>query len=189
MNFQLTATSSRGNSDVIDATGVTLTTLHYEDWFSSTASATVAGRPVQIKTRNIWQSNFDILIGGIDRGDLMSNWKGHIIIKFVAENGVPCSFLLKAKGFWQQHFVLENEQGASVLEMHPSFKWQNMHYNYAVQFPENEFSPFDRQLLLVTCGAQSVHDDDGRGCGLIKFMTVPTLSSGSSIYLQNRIYS
>lgn len=152
MNFQLTATSSQGSFDVIDVTGVTLTTLHYENWFSSTASATIAGRPVQIKSRNIWQSNFDIFIDGIDRGDLTFNWKGHIIIKFTAESGTTRSFLLKAKGFWQQHFVLENEQGASVLEMHPAFKWQKMHYNYGVQFPENEFSPFDRQLLLLTCG-------------------------------------
>ena len=36
--------------------------------------------------------------------------------------------------------------------MHPSFEWQKMHYNYAVQFPENDFTSFDRQLLLLTCG-------------------------------------
>ncbi|WP_019990509.1 hypothetical protein [Rudanella lutea] len=152
MNFQLTSNSGRGNFTITDQEGKALSTIAYESWFSSTASATVDGREVVIKSRNIWSSNFDVFVDGVDRGDITFNWKGHIIIKLTGETGATQTVRLRMKGFWNYHFVLENEQETILMELRPTFKWQKMNYNYDVHFAQDTVSSFDRALLLIICG-------------------------------------
>ncbi|GAB4050746.1 hypothetical protein [Spirosoma litoris] len=154
MNFQLVSTTSNGSFDLIDNQEVLITHFQYENWFSSTGSAHLQHDLITIKPRNFWHSAFDVLINGIDKGDITFNWQGHILLHLEEQTGLQKNYRLKAKGFWEFRFVLEDEQHVELLQLIPKFKWSKLAYNYGVEFAEG-FDPTtntDLLVLLLACG-------------------------------------
>ena len=55
--------------------------LKYSDWFSSDAATQFNGQTIEIRPKNIWNSKFDIFKDNQDCGDIIFNWRGHVIIR------------------------------------------------------------------------------------------------------------
>ncbi|GAB3692387.1 hypothetical protein GCM10027592_11280 [Spirosoma flavus] len=154
MNFQLSSTSGTGSFDLLDAQQSLVTHFQYESWFSSTGSASLDNKTVTIKPRNFWHSAFDVLLDDVDKGDIMFNWKGNILIRLQNTSDKWVNYRLKTRGFWEFRFVLEDEQQTPLLQLIPSFKWSQMGYNYQIDFTDT-FSPAvnsDLITLLLACG-------------------------------------
>lgn len=154
MNFQLSSTSGVGSFDLLDAQAAPITHFQYENWFSSTGSATVSNDHITIKPRNFWHSAFDVLINDVDQGDILFNWQGHILIKLQNKAGDITNYRLKTKGLWDFQFILEDEQKMPILTLAPTFQWRKMGYNYGVEFTETFMPETDLHLitLLLACG-------------------------------------
>ncbi|SDM81244.1 hypothetical protein [Siphonobacter aquaeclarae] len=108
-----------------------VTTFQYNGWFSSDGRAETGNNTVEIKAKNVWASKFDVFIDGIDKGDILFNWKGEIIIRLDTD-GVEKSYRLKSRGLWNMHFELEDEQEQRLLLLQPAFKWDRLNYEYQV---------------------------------------------------------
>ena len=108
-----------------------VTTFQYNGWFSSDGRTETGNNTVEIKAKNVWASKFDVFIDGIDKGDILFNWKGEIIIRLDTD-GVEKSYRLKSRGLWNMHFELEDEQEQRLLLLQPAFKWDRLNYEYQV---------------------------------------------------------
>ncbi|WP_080058675.1 hypothetical protein [Spirosoma aerolatum] len=154
MNYQLSSTASNGSFDLIDNKEVLITHFQYENWFSSSGTASFQQDQITIKSRNFWHSAFDVLINGVDKGDITFNWQGHILIRLEEQSGITKNYRLKSKGFWDFRFVLEDEQHMELIQLIPKFRWNKLAYNYGVDFAET-FTPAintDLIALLLACG-------------------------------------
>jgi len=152
MAFQIDSTSGKGNFTVRKE-GKEVITVDYQGWFSSKASATLNGSSLEIRPRNIWQSNFDILIDGVDHGDIIFNWKGNVIIrKANVRTESEDEFMLRSKGFWKQHFELLDHSDRVYLRMFPKFNWKTFTYSYAVEQGDHDLSDEQITEMLIYCG-------------------------------------
>ncbi len=124
-----------------------LTTFHYESWFSNNGRTELPGKQLLIKPKNIWASKFDIFINEVDKGDIVFNWKGQIIIR-IDYDGKEKVFLLKGRGLLNHHFILENEMGIVTMALRPRFDWSSFRYEYQVEVEPNQESPLE---LLISC--------------------------------------
>jgi hypothetical protein len=71
------------------------------------------------------------------------NWRGQIIFTF--HDGRD--YVFKAKGSFDNKFVIEKKTGEKLIQFNPEFTWKSFDYNYEITYDEN---PPD--LLLVLLG-------------------------------------
>ena len=149
--MKIVSSSGTGNF-IIKKESQAVLELKYQNWFSSKASTSFGGQSIEIRPKNIWCSKFDIFRSNQDKGDIIFNWKGHIIIRIIDDDAKENSYLLKAKGFWKQHFELTNEKGDLVFVLKPSMNWKKLSYNYEVEKISDEYGEKMLTELLVYCG-------------------------------------
>lgn len=130
--MKISSTSGKGNF-IIEKDNNKIVEVQYKNWFSSTAKVKLERQEIKVKPKNIWCSKFDIFKNNQDKGDIIFNRKGSIIIRTINKNNKEVSFLLKAKGFWKQHFELTNQKGELIFVLKPSMNWKKMNYNYAIE--------------------------------------------------------
>ncbi len=133
--------------EIFDEKGTLLTTFQYESLFSNNGKAELPARRLAIKPKNIWASKFDIFMNGVDKGDVVFNWKGQIIIR-IDYDGREKIFLLKGRGLMNHHFILEDEMGIVTMAFMPRFNWSSFRYEYQVEVEPNQESPLE---LLISC--------------------------------------
>jgi len=126
--------------------------LKYQNWFSSKAYSKFEGNEIEIKPKNIWCSKFDIFKNKHDKGDIIFNWKGNIIIRIINDEDKEYSYLLKSKGFWKQRFELINEKEDLIFILQPSINWRKLSYNYEIESISNELGGKPLTELLIYCG-------------------------------------
>ncbi|MDR6196241.1 aminotransferase [Siphonobacter sp. SORGH_AS_0500] len=139
--------SSNAGFEIYNEHEKLLTTFRYDGWFSSNGKAELPDKQLFLKPKNIWASKFDIFINEIDKGDIVFNWKGQIIIR-IDYDGKEKIFLLKGRGLMNHHFILENEMGIVTLAFMPRFNWTSFRYEYQVEVEPNQESPLE---LLISC--------------------------------------
>jgi len=132
--------------------------VFYKKWFSSQAKTTLNGIELTIKPKNIWQSKFDILKNGIDKGDIIFTWKGDIVISLEDKIGNNNEWIVKTKGFWDYRFEVFNNSEKLILILKPNFNWKNFKYNYEIKIlekdvPENE----TLELILYSCFGANIY--------------------------------
>lgn len=146
-------TSSSGKGDfVLVKEGQNIFELKYTNWFASKARAEWGEESIEIRPKNVWCSKFDIFKNDLDQGDIIFNWKGNIIIRLMQEDGIEKSYLLKAKGFWNQTFELTDEADNVMLLLAPSMNWKKLNYNYDVQQISAACEEERIHELLIYCG-------------------------------------
>ena len=129
--------------------------VFYKKWFSSQAETDLNGNELIIKPKDIWQSKFDILKDGMDKGDIVFTWKGDIVISLEDKIGNNSEWIVKTKGFWDYRFEVFNSNEKLTLILKPNFNWKNFKYNYEIKtldesIPENEILEL---ILFSTFGA------------------------------------
>ncbi len=124
-----------------------LTSFRYDHLFSSNGRTELPGKHLLIKPKNIWASKFDIFINEVDKGDIVFNWKGQIIIR-IDYDGKEKVFLLKGRGLMNHHFILENDMGIVTMAFRPKFNWTSFQYEYQVEVEPNQESPLE---LVISC--------------------------------------
>ena len=55
--------------------------------------------------------------------------------------------VLKAKGLFNSQFVVENKDGAPLIQLDPTFNWRKFHYNYDITYAEKP-----QNMLVVLLG-------------------------------------
>ena len=149
--MKIISTSGKGNFK-IERDSVEILELVYQNWFSSTASTTYNKTEIEIKSKNVWGSKFDIFKNQIDKGDIIFNWKGDIIIRLIDQSNNESSWLLKSKGFWKQQFELSDENDNLVCILRPNMNWSKLNYNYEIEY---FLDTIDQEMiiqLIIYCG-------------------------------------
>lgn len=149
--MKLTSSSGKGDFTLVKE-NQKIFELKYTNWFSSKARTALGEEMIEIRPQNIWCSKFDIFKQDLDQGDIIFNWKGNIIIRLMQEEGVEKSYLLRAKGFWNQSFELTDEADHVILLFAPSMNWKKLNYNYDVQQISEEYDEQRIHELLIYCG-------------------------------------
>ena len=70
------------------------------------------------------------------------NWRGQIVLSF--QDGRE--YILKAKGVFNNKYIIENPEGEKLLEFDPTFNWNKFNYNYHITCGEK---PQDSLLTLL----------------------------------------
>ncbi|WP_420152966.1 hypothetical protein [Siphonobacter sp.] len=122
-------------------------TFTYDSWFSSIGQAEVNQRKLKIKSKNAWASKFDVFIDDVDQGDIVFNWMGQIIIR-LSVDGPEKVYLLKSRGVWNHHFILEDTEGITLMLIIPKYNWSNLNYEYQLKIEGNQAVPLE---LVTSC--------------------------------------
>lgn len=126
--------------------------VFYKKWFSSQAETDLNGIDLKIRPRDIWQSKFDILKNGIDKGNIVFTWKGDIIISLKDKIGNNNEWIVKTKGFWDYRFEVLNSNDKLILILKPDFNWKNLKYNYDIKILEESIAENEiLELILYSC--------------------------------------
>ncbi|RYZ62262.1 MAG: hypothetical protein EOO14_02820 [Chitinophagaceae bacterium] len=81
-----------------------------------------------IKPEGFFGTSLQVSKEGTEIANLKMNWHGQIIISFHGEQ----EYVFKAKGMLQNHYVLENKEGETLVQYDPKFNWKKFHYNYTI---------------------------------------------------------
>jgi hypothetical protein len=74
--------------------------------------------------------------------NIKMNWKGHVVITF--DDGPE--YVLKAKGAFQNKYVIENKDGEKLIQFNPKFNWGKFNYNYDITHNDK---PVDSLFILL----------------------------------------
>ena len=149
--MKILSSSGKGNF-IIEKESKKILELKYKNWFSSSANTEFEDNKIEIRPKNIWNSKFDIYKNNLDKGDIIFNWKGNIIIRLSDEKNTEKSFLLRARGFWNQQFELTDEQDNLIFVLKPSMNWKKLSYNYDIQNLSNTYEEITLVELAIYCG-------------------------------------
>jgi hypothetical protein len=133
--------------------------LSYTNWFSSRAETSYGGQDIALKSKNIWMSKFDIFKNGVDCGDIIFNWMGHVIIRLTRADGAgEDEFLLKHRGILSTQYELHDASKSHLLTLKAGFNWSKFKYNYTVTQENHDFPQEVLDELLIYCGfAANLH--------------------------------
>jgi len=154
----LESTSSKGSFQLL-RDGHHRFELAYKGWFSSNARSAYNGQSIEIKSKNIWMSKFDIWKDGQDCGDIIFNWMSHVIIRLTRADGSgEDEFLLKHRGILSTQYELWNADERHLLTLKAGFNWSKFKYNYSVEDEDHEYPQDVLDELLIYCGfAANLH--------------------------------
>lgn len=149
--MKVTSTSGKGNFK-IEKNNKTVLELKYKNWFSSSALTEFNNTPIEIKAKNIWGNKFDIYKNKIDKGDIIFNWKGDVIIRLTDSDNNEQLWLLKSKGLLKQTFQLSNENGELMIVFKSSMNWSKFNFNYEIEFLNEDLKDSELiELILYSC--------------------------------------
>lgn len=151
LNYYIRAIDSRGNFEVCDAEKRPWAFLKYQGWFSARAVGEADGHVLEIVPVNIFHSKFDILLDGEDVGDIVFNWRMHMVIRLLDYQRQERHYLLRAKGAFNQRFVLEDDIKNPILVLSPRFRWGKMRYDYRVFTRETQYLQSPVESMLAIC--------------------------------------
>ena len=158
MSILLESTDSRGSFRLL-RDGAEQFQLQYQNWFSSKAETDFNDQQIMMKSKNIWMSKFDIFKDGVDVGDIIFNWMGHVIIRLTRADGSgEDEFLLKHRGVLSSQYELRTETDKHLLTLKAGFNWKKFKYNYDVIRQDHDYPDVVLNELLIYCGfAANLH--------------------------------
>lgn len=137
---------------IIRDQGKDILDVYYDGYFSSTASTELDDVHIEIKSKNIWNSKFDILKDNVDCGDIHFNWKGHCILRYYDHTMMEKQLLIKPKGIMSRKYEVTGEKEGLLMTFVPKMNWKRMNYNFKIKQEAIEFSRIDLIEVLVYCG-------------------------------------
>jgi len=127
----------------------TLGELHYESIVSPKATITLPNLEFyEIEQVSIFDTSINVTKNGAEIAKLAMNWRGQIIFNF--HDGQE--FVLKAKGFLGNKFVLENKNEEKLIQFDPQLNWKKLNYNYDITFDNKP-----QTILLVLLGVYAAN--------------------------------
>ncbi|MDF2193450.1 hypothetical protein [Paraflavitalea sp. CAU 1676] len=148
--------TDRKHFQLID-NGTILGELAYSSLLSFKAEIKLANSTVySLKPHGFFETSITVSTNGTDIAHLKMNWYGHIVIAF--EDGQE--FLFKAKGIFQQKFIIENKDGQKIIHIAPHFNWSKFNYNYEITFDN---TAQDTLLILLAIYASNYYIDSMTG--------------------------
>lgn len=158
MTLLLESTDSRGSFRLLRGTNQQFE-LKYQNWFSSKATTHLNDQDITLQSKNFWMSKFDIFKDGVDVGDIIFNWMGHVIIRLIRADGKgEDEFLLKHRGILSSQYELLTEKQERLLTLKAGFNWKKFKYNYEVIREDHDFPDIVLDELLIYCGfAANLH--------------------------------
>lgn len=149
--MKVTSTSGKGNFK-LEKNNTTVLELKYKNWFASSAITQFNNTQIEIKPKNIWGSKFDIYKNEVDKGDIIFNWKGNVIIRLNDSADNEQSWLLKSKGILKQTFQLSNEKDELLVVFKPSMNWSKLNFNYEIDLLDDNIMDKELiELILYSC--------------------------------------
>lgn len=121
--------------------------MKYHKWSYAKGDCYVGEKFVSIKPQNVWMRKLDILKNNVDVGDIIFNWKGHIIIQIEDENYKMQEYLMKPNGFWKRNYTVYNSNEKVLFHLHPKFSWKTFGTNFTVEIEEFAFN--DKELAFL----------------------------------------
>lgn len=113
----------------LTADGELLGELIYEDRFFLSASIRLAsGELYEIKPQGFFGTSITVTKHGIEIANLKMNWRGQIVFSF--QDGQE--YLLRAKGTFQDKYIIETREKEKLVELDPKFNWSKFNYNYNI---------------------------------------------------------
>ena len=158
MSILLESIDSRGSFRLL-RDGAEEFQLKYKNWFSSQAVTSFNNQEIMMRPKNIWMSKFDIFKDGVDVGDIIFNWMGHVIIRLTRADGKgEDEFLLKHRGLFSSQYELLTEKNERLLMFKAGYNWKKFKYNYEVIREDHDYPDIVLNELLIYCGfAANLH--------------------------------
>ena len=129
--------------------GQLLGELIYENLFFLTAEIRLTNSELyEIEPVGIFGTSITVTKKGQEIANLKMNWRGQIVFAF--QDGQE--FVLKAKGFFHNKFVIENKYEEKLFQFDPEFNWSKFNYNYDITYDKK---PED--ILLVFLGVYAAN--------------------------------
>jgi hypothetical protein len=79
---------------------------------------------------------------GTEMANLKMNWRGEIVFTF--HDGQE--FVLKAKGTFNNKYIIENKDKEKLIQFDPKFNWSKFQYNYDISYDKK---PLDILFVLL----------------------------------------
>lgn len=137
--------------------GETVTSLNYAKWNYNKATISNSAGSIEVKPQGVFKTGVDIYKDGVDKGDLVFNWKGHIKIILEDDKMGEEIFILKPKGFWTRSYELQNVNERVLFMLRPKFSWRKFGYDFEVDldtfsFTKDETSKLEELLAYCVYG-------------------------------------
>ncbi len=129
--------------------GQPLGELIYESIVSLKAEIKLPNSDIyEIEQIGIFDTSINVTKNGAEVAKLAMNWRGQIEFNF--HDGKE--FILKAKGFLGNKFVLENKNEEKLIQFDPQLNWKKLNYNYDITFDKKP-----QTILLVLLGVYAAN--------------------------------
>lgn len=134
-------------------------TLGYLDmpkWYSMNGTTKTALGNLEIKNEGFFSSTYVYSLGGLERGKLTSNWKGHMSILVDWKlNGFPTNYRIKKNGFWGSNYNL-SEDDKVLFTLIPKWSWSTWSHEYDVEIVKEMAEEKLIELLIYSIHAARV---------------------------------
>jgi hypothetical protein len=142
--MQYTSLSRNGRHlDLMNEEQITIGTMDFGYFQYHTADiAVVDHNTYRIAPVSFWNLSMEIVKNGVPFGLISYNW-GVLDIKL--ENGRTLYF--RRKSFWNNNYIVHDEQGNEVALLDTGFRWKDLSYFYAIDVYPNALDK-ETNLLL-----------------------------------------
>ena len=123
--------------------GQLLGELIYESLFSHKAEIKLTKDLYDIKPIGVFGTSIAVTKNGAEIANLKMNWRGQIVFSF--QDGQE--FVLKAKGTFNNKYIIENKDEEKLIQFDPKFNWSKFDYNYDITYDKKP-----QNILLVLLG-------------------------------------
>lgn len=124
-----------------------LVELKYHKWSYAKGDFYLGEKFVSINPQNVWGRKLDILKNNVDVGDIIFNWKGHVIIQIEDVNYKMQEYLMKPSGFMHRVYTVYNSNDRVLFKIHPKFSWKSFRTNFSIEIEEFSFN--DKELTFL----------------------------------------
>ncbi len=123
--------------------------LTYKSLFSYEAEITLSNSDhYDIKSVGFFGTSIAVKKNEMEIANLKMNWKGQIVMAFQDEQ----EFVFKAKGLFNNKYVIENKEEEELIRFSPTFNWGKFNYNYEISYDKKP-----QDILFVLLGAYAAN--------------------------------
>lgn len=115
--------------------------IYYPKWYSYEIKIETAQGIFDVEMKGFWKTNMEQFDANHSKiRTALITWKG-----FILEENSGKKYYLSSKGFWDYHFVLEDENKNELLNVHSKFSWKEFNSIYEISTTQD----FDTDFLLL----------------------------------------
>ncbi len=124
--------------------------LTYTSWFRFDALITMGNyKNFQIEPKGFWGTTIELKENENVLVKFKMNWSGEIVIQTYFD-GQEKGYTLKHKGFFNESFLLVDQDEIELLMMKPHLQWFKRAYEYQIETVDGFDRIPNKELLLMT---------------------------------------